>query len=254
LAGVLHDDAPHGDIEIVFSVQEEVGLFGVSHFDLDLKAAFGYVLDGDGPVGHIVHRSPSKVNLDLVVTGKAAHAGVCPEAGINAIAASAAAIAGLRTGRIDERTTSNVGMIRGGSARNIVADRTEVAVEVRSTDPEALEREVAAILAAFTAAAAGAGATLEVKRELSFTAFTIAETHPVVANAVRAARALGIEAKLCVSGGGFDANVFNGRGLACVPIGIGIEDAHSPQEHIAVAQLEAGVIYVRALLTEALRP
>jgi tripeptide aminopeptidase len=252
LAEMQADGFPHGDIEIVLSVQEEVGLFGVSYFDLELKAAFGYVLDGDGPVGHIVNRSPSKVDLDFILEGKAAHAGVCPEAGINAIVAAAAAIARLRTGRIDAHTTSNVGIIRGGKARNIVADRAEVAVEVRSTDPEALDREVQAILDAFNAAAAEAVAGLNVRRELSFAAFTIDTTHPVVANAVQAAHALGIEPRLCTSGGGFDANVFNGRGLPCVAIGIGIEDAHSPHEHIAVAELKTGVRYIKALLAGAL--
>jgi tripeptide aminopeptidase len=73
-----------------------------------------------------------------------------------------------------------------------------------------------------------------------------------VANAVQAAHALGIEPRLCTSGGGFDANVFNGRGLPCVAIGIGIEDAHSPHEHIAVAELDTGVRYIKALLAGAL--
>jgi tripeptide aminopeptidase len=252
LAELLESGAPHGDIEIVLSVQEEVGLFGVSYLDAELKAAFGYIFDGDGPVGHIVHRAPSKVDLDFVIEGKAAHAGVCPEAGINAIVAAASAIARLHTGRINDHTTSNVGVISGGKARNIVPDRAEVAFEVRSTDSDALEREVQAALDVFNEEAASAGARLTVRRQVPFESFTIAETHPAVANACRAAHALGIEPTLCTSGGGFDANVFNSRGLTCVAIGIGIEDAHSPQEHIAVAQLEMGVRYIKALLAEAL--
>jgi di/tripeptidase len=45
-----------------------------------------------------------------------------------------------------------------------------------------------------------------------------------------------------------DANVFNARGLVCVGLGIGEEDAHSPQERITVAQLERGVAFVKALV------
>ena len=252
LAELQESGAPHGDLEIILSVQEEVGLFGVSYLDMELKAAFGYILDGDGPVGHIVHRAPSKVDLDMVIEGKAAHAGVCPEAGINAIVTAASAIARLRTGRINDHTTSNVGVISGGKARNIVPDRAEVAIEVRSTDRDTLEREVQAVLDSFTEAAASAGARLTVGRQVPFESFTIAETHPAVANARRAAQALGIEFVLCTSGGGFDANVFNSRGLTCVALGIGIEDAHSPQEHVAVAQLEQGVVFLKALLAESL--
>ncbi len=114
-----------------------------------------------------------------------------------------------------------------------------------------LEREVQAVLDAFDAEAAASGARVTVRREESFVTFTIEETHPVIANAFRAARSLGIEPRLWTSGGGMDANVFNARGLACVGLGIGEEDAHSPQERIAVAQLEAGVKFVKALVAGA---
>lgn len=252
LAELLAGDAPHGPIEVVFTVQEEVGLFGATYLTEALNADFGYILDGDGPVGNIANQAPSKVDLDFVLEGRAAHAGIAPEAGINAIVAAAKAIARLRTGRIDAHTTSNVGVISGGKARNIVPDRAEVAVEVRSTDAAKLEREVQAVLDAFTEEAAAAGARLEVRRAQPFTTYTVSETHPVVANAFKAARSLGIEPRLWTSGGGMDANVFNGRGLACVGLGLGGEKAHSPQERIPVAQIETAVAFLKALLKEAL--
>ncbi|MHB8771429.1 MAG: M20/M25/M40 family metallo-hydrolase [Syntrophales bacterium] len=236
---------------MVFSVQEEVGLFGVSFLTEPLTADYGYILDGDGPVGSIVNQAPSKVDLDLVVEGLAAHAGVSPEKGINAIVTAAKAIARLRTGRIDTRTTSNVGVINGGTVRNIVPDRAEVAVEVRSTDTGKLEAEVQAVLDAFRDEAAAAGARLNITREEPFRTFTIDETHPVIVNAFRAARLLGIEPQLWTSGGGMDANVFNSKGLPCVGLGLGEENAHSPQERIPVAQLELGAKFVKALITEA---
>ena len=251
LADLQGGGIPHPDLEVLFTVQEEVGLSGAESLQAELKAAFGYVLDGDGPVGNVVNRAPSKVDLDLILTGKAAHAGVSPEEGINAIVVAAKAIARLRTGRIDPGTTSNVGLINGGRIRNIVADRAEVNLEVRSTDAARLDEEVQAILAAFEEEAAAAGAVLSVRKEFPFVAFTIPETHPVVANAFRAARSLGIEPRLWTSGGGMDANVFNVQGLPCIGLGIGIEGAHSPEEHIAVAQLEAGVRFIEALLKEA---
>ena len=250
LSGLKADATPHGPIEILFTVQEEIGLFGAKYLQADLKADFGYILDGDGPVGNIINRAPSKVDLDFVLEGKAAHAGR-PDTGINAIVAASQAIARLRTGRIDSETTSNVGVISGGKVRNIVPDRAEVAIEVRSTNPETLEWEVQAVLDAFNEAAATSGARLTVQREASFETFTIPETHPVVANAFRAARSLGIEPRLWTSGGGMDANIFNLRGLVCVGMGVGTVDPHSPKEHIPVAQLEAGVMFIKALLTEA---
>ena len=190
LAELQAENTPHGDIEIVLTVQEEVGLFGAKYLQADLQADFGYVLDSGEEVGNIVNQAPSKVDLDFVLEGKAAHAGVCPEKGINAIVAAASAVARLRTGRIDAQTTSNVGVISGGKARNIVPDRAEVAIEVRSTDKEKLEREVQAVLTAFDEAAAASGARLTVRRDAPFETFIIPETHPVVANAFRAARSM----------------------------------------------------------------
>ena len=251
LADLKAGREPHGDIEALFTVQEEVGLFGAKYLEEPLKADFGYILDGDGEVGTVIHRAPSKVDLDFVLEGKAAHAGIAPETGINAICAAAAAITRFRSGRIDANTTSNVGTITGGKARNIVPDRAEVAVEVRSTDKAKLEREVATVLAAFEETAAAAGARLSVRRDVPFETFTVSETHPAVANAFRAARALGIEPRLWTSGGGVDANVFNGRGLTSVALGIGIEEPHSLKEHIPIAQLETGVRFIKALLREA---
>jgi tripeptide aminopeptidase len=110
---------------------------------------------------------------------------------------------------------------------------------------------VQAVLNAFREAAASAGAELSVRKDLPFETFTLSETHPAVANAFRAARALGIEPRLWTSGGGMDANVFNGKGLPCVGLGIGIEDPHSPKEHIAVSQLDTAVRFIKALLKEA---
>lgn len=251
LAELQDDEAPHADIEIVFTVQEEVGLFGARHLKAELHADFGYILDSSEEVGSIINEAPSKVDLDFVLEGKAAHAGVCPEKGINAIVAAASAVARLRSGRIDGQTTLNVGVMSGGKARNIVPDRAEVAVEVRSTDREKLAREVQAVLDAFTEAAAISGARLTTLREAPFETFTIPESHPAVTNAFRAARSIGIEPHLRTTGGGMDANIFNSRGLPCVGLGLGVADPHSPQEHISVGQLEAGVRFLKALLKEA---
>lgn len=251
LSELRAEGAPHGAIELVFTVQEEVGLFGAKALKEPLTADFGYVLDGDGDVGTIIHQAPAKVDLDFTLLGKAAHAGMSPELGANAIVAAAQAIAGFRSGRIDLQTTANVGVISGGQARNIVADRAEVAVEVRSTDPVKLACQEALVTEAFERAAAAAGVRLNIHRDVPFESFLIEKTQPAVANAWRVAEKLGVEPVLRASGGGMDANVFNARGLPCVGLGIGMEEPHSPQERIAVVQLRLAVAFLKALLREA---
>jgi len=241
----------HGDLEIVLTVKEEVGMLGAKNLDIELKSDFGYVLDGDGPVGTVINQAPSHINMDLVILGKAAHAGICPERGINAIVTAATAISRIRSGRIDEETTTNFGVINGGQARNIVPERVEVKAEARSLDENKLEWEVKTILDEFSKTAAETGARFTADTEYAYRAFSIPEIHPVVAYALKAARSIGVEPVLRSTGGGLDANIFNERGLPCVALGLGYDDPHSPKESIPVVQLEAGVQFLLAIIKQA---
>jgi tripeptide aminopeptidase len=239
----------HGPLEVVFTVQEEPGLRGATHLSADLKADFGYILDGDGVVGTIINCAPAKIDLDFTMLGQAAHAGICPEDGVNAVVAASSAVSRIHSGRIDSETTSNFGMFKGGTLRNIVADRAEVAVEVRSADDAKLEGESDKVIEAFESSAREFGAELEFTKNYAFKSFDVPLDHPAVVRARAAAESLGIEPVMWASGGGLDANVFNGRGLTCVALGLGIEEPHSSSEYIPVAQLEEGVRFLTAVLS-----
>ncbi|MEE3254374.1 MAG: M20/M25/M40 family metallo-hydrolase, partial [Chloroflexota bacterium] len=70
-------------LEIVFTVQEEIGARGAAYLDKDaISAEQGFVLDGDTPVGTVIVSAPHKLRYDLVVRGVAAHAALEPEKGI----------------------------------------------------------------------------------------------------------------------------------------------------------------------------
>ena len=139
---VKEDNIPHGNIQVIFTVAEEGGLTGSKNIDRKLlKADFGYVLDSSGPPGKIVNAAPGQNNVDVVIRGKTAHAGIAPEEGINAIMVAGKALAQLKLGRIDEETTANVGIIKGGTATNIVPDRVDIACETRSRDLRKLEEQ-----------------------------------------------------------------------------------------------------------------
>jgi tripeptide aminopeptidase len=252
LSEILEDGSPHGPIEVLFTVQEEIGLFGAQYLQADLHADYGYVVDGDGPVGRIANKSPAKLDLDFTVKGKAAHAGR-PEKGINAISVAASAIARIKSGRIDEDTTSNIGLITGGKARNIVPAETLVACEFRGFDRGRLEREAQKAIDAFNETADEFGADVAVSREWSFESFNIPETHPMIVSAVYAAKAAGIEPQIQRTGGGMDANVFNGRGLPCVGLGMGAENEHTPDESISVSQLREGARFIKSILLTTLQ-
>ena len=107
---VVTESRPHAGIELLFTPKEEVGLLGAYAFDASrLEAQVGFVYDQAAPIGEIILGAPSARAIEARFHGRAAHAGMAPEEGRSAIAAAARAVADLRLGRIDERSTANVG-------------------------------------------------------------------------------------------------------------------------------------------------
>jgi tripeptide aminopeptidase len=154
VGAALEGGVPRGDVEVVFTICEEVGLLGATHLDLrGLRAKEALVLDGDLP-GKVVTAAPSADRLEVRVHGREAHAGLRPEQGINAIRVAAEAIAAMRLGRLDEETTASVGTIEGGSAVNVVPGLVRVRAEARSHDEGKLRAQVAHMRGCFEAAAA----------------------------------------------------------------------------------------------------
>jgi tripeptide aminopeptidase len=243
---------PHAGLELVFTPKEEVGLRGADAFDCGrLTARVGFVYDQAGPIGEVILGAPSASILEITFRGQAAHAGIAPEEGRSAIAAAARAIADMRLGRLDEETSTNVGTIAGGVARNIVPDRCSISAEARSHDEAKLADAVQELLDACTFAAALTGCEVETRVERSYRGYRFRRDDEPVRLARAALERTGREPTFTVSGGGADANVFNLRGLACVNLANGMAEIHTPQEHIAVADLDAMVDVTLALVEEA---
>jgi metal-dependent amidase/aminoacylase/carboxypeptidase family protein len=110
--------------------------------------------------------APHAATLELRFHGRPAHSGIAPEEGRSAIAAASRAIADLRLGRIDEETTANVGVIAGGTARNIIPEWCTVKAEARSHD----ERKLADLVQEMLDAAAFAAGVGECELEARSTA------------------------------------------------------------------------------------
>jgi len=235
---VMEDGVEHPPLEVVFTVAEEVGLHGAKGLDYRrLRAAMGFTFDSGGRVGRIVNRAPSQDSFTAVITGRAAHAGVSPEKGVNAIRIAARAIAGMRMGRIDEETTANVGVIEGGVATNIVPERVRIEGEARSHDDRKLDRQLRHMLERLHDAAADGGG-IEIEVEPKYRAFNLAPTSPVMRVAAAAVRGIGRRMKLDKTGGGSDANIFNQHGIPTALIGCGYDNPHSPSERMEVAEFE----------------
>ena len=249
---VIEEGIPHAGLELLFTPKEEVGLKGAQAFDCGrLVARVGYVYDQAGPIGDVILGAPNSVIMEITFTGQAAHAGMAPEEGRSAIAAAARAIADMRLGRLDEETTANVGKVHGGVARNIVPDRCVLNGEARSHDEAKLADVVQEMLDACSFAASLTGCEVAAEVNRGFHGYRFAKSDVPVRLADAALRKSGYEPSYILSGGGADANIFNVRGLACLNLSNGMAEIHTPQEHIAVADLEGMVDVTLALLEEA---
>jgi tripeptide aminopeptidase len=232
-------DSPPVGIEVLFTTCEELSLAGAKAFDQSkLQSGFGFVFDHATPVGEVIVAAPSLYRIQADLHGQAAHAGLEPEKGRNAIAAAAAALSRIQFGRLDEKTTTNVGRIEGGTAINVVAERCSVELETRSVD-EARAADVASgIVDAFTEAASDLECDVETVIEEQFRGYQHARTAPAVGLAAAALDACGVEPQFIRTGSAADANVFVNRGLPVVNMANGTQYAHQPNECVTVEALE----------------
>jgi tripeptide aminopeptidase len=157
----------------------------------------------------------------------------------------------MRLGRLDEETTTNVGTIRGGVARNIVPDLCTFIGEARSHDEAKLSDVVQELLDACSFAASLTGCEVETEVERRFSGYRFRRDDQPVRLASAALERSGYVPTYALTGGGADANIFNMRGLACLNLANGMTEIHTPQEHIAAADLDAMVAVTLAIMDEA---
>ncbi|HEX3558208.1 MAG TPA: M20/M25/M40 family metallo-hydrolase [Pyrinomonadaceae bacterium] len=239
---------PHAPIDAVFSICEEMGLLGAKHVDTSsLRARYGLVFDSDDP-GFLFTRGPSANHFEFKIYGLESHAGVAPEQGISAIKIAAEAIASMKLGRIDEETTANIGVIRGGEATNIITNFVTLKGEARSLDDAKLEEQTRHMIKCLEDAASKYEVTVdgvttrgrvesEVAREYS--AMDVADDSRVVKLVKGAASRMGLQVETMASGGGCDANIFNQRGIECANLGTGMRAIHTVKEWLDVKDMYA---------------
>jgi len=231
----------HPPIEIAISRQEEIGLLGVKNMDYSLiSSKKGFLLDND-TLDTIVIGGPSYFAIDVEVKGRAAHAGMEPEKGINAIFAASKAISQLNVGRLDKETTANVGVIKGGIIRNGVPDSATFLAECRSLNHSKAEQLAGEMEAIIKEQVENAGAKVEIKIDNLCKAVDIPEDSWTVKTAQQALKTVGIDARTTFITGFTDASIYNNKGIEMAVVGIGARLEHSTEEHIYISDMEKAV-------------
>jgi tripeptide aminopeptidase len=244
--------APPIGIELLLTVAEEQGLRGAKEVDpATLRSDCGFILDHASPVGEVITSTPTQQQLVAEFAGVEAHAGINPEDGSNAIAAAAAAIARMQLGRLDERTTANVGTIEGGTAGNVVPGHCRILAEARSIDAG----RAAEVIGEMTEACAwGAGeheCDVDVQVEEMFRGYQLPTTSRSLALAESGMRRAGIEPVRTATGGGSDVNALLLSGVDCVLLANGTVAPHTPDEHVAARHLDEMLEVCEGILVEA---
>jgi tripeptide aminopeptidase len=235
---LIESGEPHGEVCLLLSVAEEIGLKGAAAVKLkDLNLDFGYVLDTGPPVGTYVTKTANHDRLDVTIYGKPAHSGKDPEKGINAIQVLAAAVHGMKLGRIGPETTSNIGIVQGGTAVNVVCPEVRVRGEARSTSLEELDKQIGHMISRFNEAAEQFGAEVKIDHERHYYSYHIPDDAPVVKVGQQASLDLNLEPTLRTTLGGSDANVYNAKGVPCIVMATGMDKIHTHDEYISRSDL-----------------
>ncbi len=236
-------NTPHAPLELIFTTCEEIGLLGAKNLDYSkIKAEMGLALDSAG-VDVVVVGAPAANRFTVKIQGVAAHAGLHPEQGVSAIKIASQAISGLKLGRLDAESTANIGLISGGTATNIIPEQTIIHGEVRSHCENKLQQFTDNIEWRFRETIESWRDNnpegpllppLEWKVAKEYPAVKLKNDDPLLNLLSKAAFNLERPLTQLVSGGGSDANIFNGQGLRTAILGIGMTKVHTTDESITI--------------------
>jgi tripeptide aminopeptidase len=182
--------------------------------------------------GYFINNSIGAATFEISITGKAAHSGISPEKGINAIMIASEAISEIKLGSIDEFSSINIGQINGGSAVNVIPEATIVRGEVRSNHTQTLKKLMEDIKITFEKSAKKYGGTSEFKFNWDFKPYSISKHDEVYKIISETLKSVGLKPKPALSRGGSDANSLNERKIQSVNLGIGAQNPHSNDEFI----------------------
>lgn len=231
------NNIPHRTIELIFTTCEEIGLLGAKSLDYSsLQSQFGYALDSNG-IDKVIVGAPAANRMRIDVHGTASHAGMNPEGGVSAFLVAAEALTKLNLGRIDDESTSNIGIMKGGIATNIIPEHLMLRGEVRSHSIEKLAFFTEEIESTFKQTAAkwpvddeSKRPSVQLKVESDYPAMKLSEDDTVIQTVKAAGHTLGREITLVIAGGGSDANIYNGYGLSTAIIATGMNKVHTTDE------------------------
>jgi glutamate carboxypeptidase len=184
---------------------------------------------------------------ELIVHGRASHAGLEPQEGVNAIHELARQLTSIQEWNDLRRgVTVNADIIEGGTRVNVIAERARAVLDLRAlrvTDMRSLERKLHALRPILP------GTKLEVRGGFNRAPLERKYSAALFAKAKVLAAQMGLSLGECTAGGGSDGNLTAALGVPTLD-GLGAvgHGAHSTNEHILINTMPARAALLAALL------
>jgi len=237
LGKIAKEKIPVKDFTVAFTTCEETTLYGSKYIGLNGKIKYGFIFDSGYRPGNFIYSACGALGFKIKVIGKASHSGIAPEKGINSLIIASRAVTKLPLGRIDEESTMNIGILKSGSAVNVIPEIAELDGEVRSFDVNKVEKYFNLTLDIFIKEAEQMGGKIEVDSFWDFKPYTVSENSLVFKETFRVLEKVGLKPTPKISLGGSDANSLNEKGIESVNLGIGAQNPHSNDEFIFIEDL-----------------
>lgn len=243
--------APARPITFLATSDEEVGSRS-SRALIETEAsqsAFVLVLEPPLPGGVLKTARKGSQALTMTIRGIPAHAGIEIEKGVSAIEEAAHQILALQgMTNLTTGITVNAGVITGGTASNVVADRAEIHIDLRGWQQAEMERVSGAIRDLRPVLQ---GTTLEVSVPRARPPLEEAITLGIFGEARKLAASLDMDLQADRTGGGSDGNLTGALGIPTLDgLGVPGAGAHADHEHIELDQLAERSLLIAALLLE----
>lgn len=229
----------HLAVQAIFTTSEEAGPTGAGALAReDLHGEFAVVLDTGGPPGQINFESPTAKKIKIVCEGRAAHAGIEPEKGVNALVMACRLVSALPSGRLDEDTTFSLTLMSSGTATNVIPSQAQIEGELRTFKPGEADRLIALLEERAAEVSSSMGGKILVMQQPHFPPFKVDPGNPYLEALLAAAKNEGFRGFLHRSPGGSDANYLNPKGVPAVNVGVGYRHGHSSQEQLILSEFE----------------
>ncbi len=239
-----HPDVPHGDVRLCFTPDEEIGIGGVRHLQLDdLGAQVGYTLDGDN-LGRVEYESFSADKAVVTITGVAIHPGKAKGKMVNALTLAGQLIAMLpQTTRTPETTSDREGFLHLYEMRGTAA-QAELHFILRDFEREGLAEHGALLQAAcryLAAAEPRAAIDCTITPQYRNMRYWLEQDTRPVDLALEAVRRAGLEPNTQPIRGGTDGSHLTERGLPTPNLFTGMQQIHGPLEWISLQDMAHAV-------------